>query len=85
MQPALVLAAAHGTTKHPSLVGQRLLLVQPLGVNDAADGPPLLALDSLGGRRGDRVMITSDGLTIRELTGSDTCPARWSTIGLIDD
>lgn len=85
MQPARVLAAAHGTTKHPSLVGRPLLLVQPLGVDDTADGPPLLVVDALGGRRGDRVIITSDGVAMRELTGSDQCPARWSTMGLVDD
>lgn len=85
MQPAKILAAAHATTKHESLVGSTLLLVQPLGVDDAPDGPPQLAVDRLGGRKGDRVMITSDGSFMRELTGSTNCPARWSTLGIIDD
>lgn len=85
MQPAIVLGTTHATTKHDSFDGQKLLLVQPVGVNDAADGPPLLALDSLGTRKGDRVVLTSDGSYARELTGCDRTPARWTVVGIDDE
>lgn len=84
MQPALVLGSARATVKHSSLNGERLLVLQPLGVDDVADGPPLLAVDHLGSRKGDRVMITSDGTHAREMLGDDHTPVRWSVFGLID-
>jgi ethanolamine utilization protein EutN len=84
MQAALVLGTTRATVKHPSLNGQRMLLVQPLGVNDSADGSPMIAVDQLGAQRGDRVIITSDGAFTRQLVGNDRTPVRWCTIGMID-
>lgn len=84
MQPALVLGATHATVKHESFHGCQLLIVQPLMADDAADGPPLIALDQWGARRGDRVMLTSDGIYARSATGHDSTPARWTVIGIVD-
>jgi ethanolamine utilization protein EutN len=84
MQPAIVLGSTHATVKHESFNGQRLVVLQPINAADQADGPPLIALDHLGSRKGDRVMITSDGLYARTATGNDNTPARWTVVGLID-
>jgi ethanolamine utilization protein EutN len=84
MQPAIVLGSTRATVKHESFEGQRLVVVQPLGVGDAADGPPLIAVDALGSRAGDRVMVTSDGSYARVVTGSEATPARWSVMGIMD-
>jgi ethanolamine utilization protein EutN len=84
MQPALVIGTARATAKHPSLVGQRMLVVQPIGVNDQYDGAPLLAVDQLGASPGDRVMMTSDGSLASKLMNSKTSPVRWVTMGIID-
>jgi ethanolamine utilization protein EutN len=84
MQPAIVIGTTRATAKHPSLVGQRLLVVQPIGVADQSDGPPLLAVDQLGATRGDRVMMTSDGSLAAKLLNSKTSPVRWVTMGIID-
>lgn len=84
MQTAQVLGHARATVKHESLVGRRLVIAQPLTLGDLSDGPPLLILDPLGCRAGDRVMITSDSAAISDITGSDVCPARWSVCGIID-
>lgn len=85
MQPAIVRGVTHATVKHASLSGQRLVVLQPVGVGNAADGPPLLAIDPLGSRRGDRVMITSDGTYAREVTGDENTPARWTVVGIEDE
>jgi len=84
MQSALVLGTTRATVKHDSLTGERLLVLQPLGVDDAPDGSPLLAIDHLGARRGDHVMITSDGSFARDLVNHDKTPVRWAVMGLID-
>jgi ethanolamine utilization protein EutN len=84
MQPALVLGSTHATVKHESFEGQRLVVIQPLCPDATADGPPLIAVDAVGCRRGDRVMISSDGSFARELTNNQKTPARWSVIGIVD-
>jgi ethanolamine utilization protein EutN len=84
MQIALVIGHATSTVKHPTLVGWRLAVVQPLDAREAPDGPPLIAIDALGSGRGDRVVISSDGKGTRELVGADNSPARWAVIGLAD-
>ncbi len=84
MQPATVLGTTRATVKHESFAGQRLIIIQPLLVDDGPDGPPLIALDRFGARTGDRVMVTSDGSYARELTNNDSTPARWSVAGIVD-
>ena len=85
MQLARIIGTATATVKHPSLEGARLLVGQPLAADrEAPDGDPQLVIDTLSAAVGDLVVITSDGRLLRDLLGSDTTPARWSTIGLID-
>ncbi|MBM4075608.1 MAG: ethanolamine utilization protein EutN [Planctomycetes bacterium] len=84
MQLAKVIGRATSTVKHPTLSGWRLLLVQPLDAKGGADGAPQLVIDNLGGRKGDTVIISSDGKTAREMVGSDQTPARWHTLGIVD-
>jgi microcompartment protein CcmK/EutM len=85
MQLAQVIGRATSTVKHPSLEGWRMLLVQPLGMRGTPDGEPLLAIDDLGAGRGDKVMITSDGASVREMMGTDNTPVRWAILGIADE
>ncbi|MGB8852324.1 MAG: EutN/CcmL family microcompartment protein [Pirellulales bacterium] len=86
MQLAKIIGTATATVKHPSLAGTRLLVVQPLMADRASpDGDPQLAIDTVGASTGDVTVITSDGRLLRDLLKSDTTPARWSTIALLDD
>jgi ethanolamine utilization protein EutN len=84
MQLAQVIGNAVSTVKHPSLHGWRLLVVQPLGTDDKPDGEPLLAIDSVGSARNDRVIISNDGTGARQIVGSKTSPARWFVMGIQD-
>lgn len=84
MQPARILGSTNATVKHESLEGQRLVVIQPLMMDDSADGPPLIAVDAFGSRRGDRVIVTSDGSYAREVTNNKKTPARWSVVGIVD-
>ena len=86
MQLARILGTATATVKHPSLEGPRLVVVQPLLADRRSpDGDPQLAIDTVAAAPGDTVVITSDGRLLRELLRSETTPARWSTIALLDD
>ncbi|MEM9369155.1 MAG: EutN/CcmL family microcompartment protein [Planctomycetota bacterium] len=84
MQPARVLGRTHCTIKHESLRTHRLVIAQPVGVNDVDDGAPLIVLDPVGCGPGDRVILTSDAKALMAITRTKTCPARWSVMGLID-
>jgi len=85
MQLARIIGTATATVKHPSLAGARLLVGQPLLADrESPDGDPQLVIDMLSAAVGDTVVVTSDGRMLREILKSDTTPARWSTIGLVD-
>ncbi len=80
-----VVGIATATVKHPSMVGWKLLLVQPYAPDGRTpDGDPVLAVDGLGAGIGEEVVITSDGKGTRELLRSETTPVRWSVIGIVD-
>lgn len=84
MQTALVIGNATATVKHASLSGWRLIALQPLNINDEPDEFPVLAIDQLGARKGDRVIFTSDGSNIRDLVGRSDSPIRFAIQGIID-
>ena len=85
MLTARVIGLATSTVKHPSMEGWKLLVVQPLAADGRSpDGEPVLAVDSLGAGRRDKVMITSDGKSTRLLVGNNATPVRWAVIGIED-
>ncbi|QGJ68443.1 Ethanolamine utilization protein EutN [Planctomycetales bacterium 10988] len=80
-----VCGLATSSVKHPSISGWKLLCIQPLLADkQSPDGYPLLAIDSLGARIGEQVILTSDGKYIRELLGRDDSPVRWTVLGFPD-
>jgi ethanolamine utilization protein EutN len=83
MQLGRVIGTATATVKHPTFQGERLLVVQLEQRDGRPDGEPVLAFDRLGAGRGDRVLVTNDGLALQELLGRTT-PGRWSVMGLPD-
>jgi ethanolamine utilization protein EutN len=84
MQIGIVVGHGIATVKHPSLVGWRLLLVQPMTSDEKEDGEPLLAIDKLGAGMGSRVLLSNDGAGARELVGARNSPVRWMVMGMCD-
>lgn len=83
MQLGRVVGNVTATVKHPTFQGERLLVVQLEARDGSPDGEPVLAFDRLGAGRGDRVLVTNDGLALQQLIGATT-PGRWSVMGLPD-
>ena len=83
MQLGRVLGTVTTTVKHPTFQGEKLLVVQIEGPGGRVDGEPVLALDRLGARRGDVVLLTTDGKILQEMVGRDS-PGRWTVMGLPD-
>jgi microcompartment protein CcmK/EutM len=85
MQIGLVVGTATSTVKHPTMKGQKLLIVQPMLVDGTStDGDPQIAIDAVGAGRGERVLISSDGRYTRDILKADATPVRWSVIGIAD-
>lgn len=81
-----VMGSATATVKHPSMEGWKLLLVMALQADGRTpEGDPILVIDSLGAGRGEKVMITSDGIGTRDLVGFANSPIRWSVLGICDE
>ncbi len=59
MQLARVLGSVVCTVKHESLVGVRLLMIQPQDENGVPDGDAIVAADPLQAGRGDIVEWTT--------------------------
>lgn len=85
MNLASVVGTATSTVKHVSMHGQRLLVLQPLLADGkSSDGDPVLAIDPIGARRGDVVVVSSDGGAVKEMLGTRNTPIRWSVLGIRD-
>ena len=77
-----VVGKAVSTAKHKSLVGAKMLVIEPIR---AASLDPVLALDHLGAQAGDIVVMSNDGKFAREMVNDGTSPARWWVMGIIED
>ena len=85
MQIGEVVGQAVSTGKHPTLAGVPLLGVPVRGQAGPPHGEPVLAIDTLGAAQGSRVLVTTDAVLVRELTGARNSPIRWSVMGLADE
>ena len=73
------------TRKHPSLVGWRLVICQPIDQAGEPEGVPQIAIDAHGAGMHQRVIISSDGSAARIAVGDPKSPARWLVVGLVDE
>ena len=85
MQTAKIIGHATATLKHPSLNGWKLVVLQPLDINEEPDEFPQIAIDPLGARQGDHVFFMSDVKYVQQLTGRKDSPIRFSVQGILDE
>jgi microcompartment protein CcmK/EutM len=84
MQVARVVGTVVATQKHPKFHGAKLLLVQPLTLDDQPRGTALLAIDSLGAGVHEKVLIVMEGRAAGELLGQKLAPVDAAVVGIID-
>jgi ethanolamine utilization protein EutN len=80
-----VLGEVVATRKHRSHEGRKILLVQPLALDDSARGEPILALDAVDAGVGDRVLIAMEGYSAMTSVGRPNSPIDMSVIGVVDE
>ncbi|ACF15067.1 Ethanolamine utilization protein EutN/carboxysome structural protein Ccml [Chloroherpeton thalassium ATCC 35110] len=82
-----ILGTVWATQKDPSLVGEKMQVVQPLSVHHKPVGRPLIALDSIGAGVGETVFyVTSSEATIpiKEQKKVKAVPTDATIVGIVD-
>jgi ethanolamine utilization protein EutN len=84
MQIARVVGTVVATRKHQAFAGAKLLLVQPLNVDDTARGSALLAVDGVGAGGQEKVLIVLEGRAAGEALGRKAAPVDAAIVGIVD-
>jgi ethanolamine utilization protein EutN len=84
MQIARVIGTVVATQKHRKFEGAKLLLVQPVTLDDKPKGPALLAVDSVGAGVHEKVLVVIEGRAAGEALGKKAAPVDAAIIGIID-
>ncbi len=85
MREGIVLGSATSTIKHPCLKGRKLLVVQVLDAHGKPDGRPEIVPDFIGAGKGDRIILSWDGIYMTEVYDDPQVPMRAWTCGIIDE
>jgi len=84
MQIARVVGTVVATQKHRKFEGAKLLLVQPLDIDDTPRGGTLLAVDGVGAGVTEKVLIVLEGRAAGEALGRKAAPVDAAIVGIID-
>ena len=84
MQLGRVIGTVVSTQKHRKLDGAKLLLVQPLTLEDQPRGIPLLTIDSVGAGVGEKVLLVIEGKAAGAALRRKAAPVDAAIIGIVD-
>jgi ethanolamine utilization protein EutN len=84
MQIARVVGTVVSTQKHRKFEGAKLMLVQPLNLDDTPRGAALLAVDGVGAGVDEKVLIVQEGRAAGEALGKKGAPVDAAIVGIID-
>ena len=81
---ARVVGTVVSTQKHQKFEGAKLLLVQPITLDDKPRGATLLAVDSVGAGVHEKVLVVIEGRAAAEAVGRMGTPVDAAIIGIVD-
>ena len=84
MQLGRVIGTLVATPKRRKLEGAKLLLVQPLTLEDTPRGAPVLTIDSVGAGVGEKVLIVLEGRAAGEALRRKAAPVDAAIVGIVD-
>lgn len=84
MQICRVIGTVVATQKHRKFEGAKLLLVQPLTLDDQPRGTALLAVDSVGAGVHEKVLVVIEGRAAGDALGRKAAPVDAAVIGIVD-
>ena len=85
MQIGKVVGTVVATQKNKKLEGAKLLLVQPMGLDDQPRGAAVLAIDSVGAGVGEKVLLVIEGKAAGDALGKKGAAVDDAIIGIIDE
>lgn len=85
MQLARVVGTVVSTQKHRKFEGAKLLLVQPVTLDDQPRGTALLAVDSVGAGVHEKVLLVIEGRAAGDALGRKAAPVDAAIIGIVDE
>jgi ethanolamine utilization protein EutN len=85
MQICRVVGTVVSTQKNKKLEGAKLMLVQPLTLEDTPRGTALLAIDSVGAGIGEKVLVVIEGKAAGAALGKKAAAVDAAIIGIIDE
>jgi ethanolamine utilization protein EutN len=84
MQIAKVIGTVVSTQKNKKFDGAKLMLVQPLNLDDSPRGNALLAIDGVGAGVDEKVLVVLEGRAAGEALGKKGAPVDAAIVGIID-
>jgi ethanolamine utilization protein EutN len=84
MQIAKVIGTLVSTQKNKKFEGAKLMLVQPLNLDDSPRGNALLAIDGVGAGVDEKVLVVLEGRAAGEALGKKGAPVDAAIVGIID-
>lgn len=72
------------TIKNRCLEGHKLMIVQPLNLQNQPDGPSFIAIDKVEAGPNDLVLVNKEGGSARILLEDERVPVQAVIIGIID-
>jgi ethanolamine utilization protein EutN len=84
MQICRVVGTVVATQKNKKLEGAKLMLVQPLTLDEKPRGTTLLAIDSVGAGVGEKVLVVIEGKAAGDALGRKAAAVDAAIIGIID-
>ena len=81
---AKVIGQVVATQKQSSHEGKKILLVQPLTLQEEPLGDPIVALDAVDAGIGDRVLAVQEGFSAMTSVGHTDAPIDAAVIGVVD-
>ena len=79
-----VVGTVVSTQKHKKFEGAKLLLVQPLNLDDTPRGNAVLAVDGVGAGVHEKVLLVLEGRAAGEALGKKAAPVDAAVIGIVD-
>lgn len=84
MQIGRIIGTVVATRKDKSLVGNKLMITQPLNIKYETDGKPLIAVDTVGAGIGE-IVIYTEGTAARNAANKRDSSINAAIIGIIDN
>jgi microcompartment protein CcmK/EutM len=81
---ARVKGNAVSSVKHPAYNGHKVMVVQPLNADGEPEGKTFLAIDAVQSGPGDKVLVSREGGTVRQILGAGEAPLHAIVLSIVD-